>query len=1244
MKNKPANLALRVCVIYTVVGGLWILLSGRLLFVLVSNPDMRLEIEIYKGWGFIAITALSLYVLLRSQLRRMEGETMERRQTEEVLLEKTALLEAQINSSIEGILVVDNEGRKVIQNQRTIDLWKIPQDIAHNTDDEKQVQFVTNQTKNPEQFVEKVIYLYSHPDEISRDEVELKDGTILDRYSSPVVGKDGKRYGRIWSFRDITERKRAEEALKQSEGRLHQVMRSTRCILNYGEVEAPEGWRERAMQELTIFRWDFPVMNEEAAQEVLPLDVPPGKTYQHVWSEHRNPDDFKAMHKVAREAFQNNAPFYRNEFRCTDKHGVEHWMQEFITIHKLGENHWEIFGINTDITDLKKSEDALRESEAKFRSYVENAPMAVLVADKHGRLTDCNQAAAELLDYDVGALSSISIKDLHPEEDAQKILESFRTLAAKRHIEGEYRFKRRDGTLIWVSLRAVLTGSGLAIAFCQDITEHRKTAEAIANERQLLRTLIDLLPDTFYVKDLDSRFLIANSALAKHFGKEFPSEIVGHSDADFFPPELAAEYRAAELKVLGGEPLVDHEGNGIGPNGQKCTHLTTKVPFRDSQGRVQGLVGIGRDITERKRAEETFAAQQKLLDNLIAAVPDLVYFKDRESRFIRINEAYAKRAGLNDVKSAIGKTDFDIFGEAHARQAYEDEQRILSTGQPIINKEEREDWPDGRVTWAISTKMPLLDSGGKTIGTMGISRDITERKQSEESHQRLATVVEQATEAVVITDIDGKILYVNPAFEAVTGYSQKEVTGRNPRFLKSGNHDDTFYKRMWTVLANGEVWSGRLVNKRKDGTLFEEEATISPVRDSNGRITNYVAVKRDVTREVMLENQFRQSQKMEAFGQLAGGVAHDFNNLLTVIQGSASLLLNPQLNSEERSSCSRQIVQAAERAAGLTRQLLMFSRKHALQVVTVNLNEIVGNMTKMLQRILGEDIVLRAEYDPKIAAISADAGMMEQVLLNLAVNSRDAMPKGGQLLIATSQQKLGANHPQLPADIEPGTYVCLKVTDTGCGIAPAVLPHIFEPFFTTKETGKGTGLGLATVYGIVQQHHGWITAKSEPGQGATFCVFLPAAAGTPVKPETTTLVRLPRGTETILLTEDEPAVRVLASNILRRCGYTILSAESGIAALEIWREYRDKIQMLLTDIIMPDGITGYDLAQQLQSERPQLKVIYTSGYTGDILSRYPTLIHDHPFLQKPYQPYQLAQTVRDCLDQDPVNHESGNGG
>jgi len=961
MKNKFHGVALRTSLIYAAIGGAWILLSGRVLFALVPDPEVRVQLEIYKGWMFVAVTALLLFVTLRSQLHRLGKEAAEHKKAEDELRWKTAFLEAQVNSTLDGILVVDQRGKKILQNQRMIEQLKIPREIVENQDNTAQIQFIMNRVKNPEQFAERITHLYSHPDEVSRDEVELKDGTILDRYSSPVIGKDGTHYGRIWIFHDISERKRADEKL--------------------------------------------------------------------------------------------------------------------------------------------------RESEAKFRSYIENAPLAIFVANGDGHFVDFNAAALKMLDYDATSLKNLRTVDIHPDEDRELVLQTHATLATQKQVRGELRIKTSKGDVIWVLLHAVVIEGGLTMGFCQDITERKRMEETLVRERQLLRTLIDLLPETFYVKDLNSRFLVANQALARHFGVESPSQIIGRSDADFYSAELAAEYRAVELKVLGGEPLIDHEGEGVSPGGQACTHLTTKVPFRDSQGRVQGLVGIGRDITERKRTEDS---------------------------------------------------------------------RLL-----------------------------------------------------------LATAVEQAAEAVIITDTTGKILYANPAFEATTGYSQREVIGRKPSIIKSGKHDQAFYQRMWTVLANGEVWSGRLINKKKDGTLFEEEATISPVRDANGRITNFVAVKRDVTREVTLENQFRQSQKMEAFGQLAGGVAHDFNNLLTVIQGNASLLLNPQLKPEDRSGCSRQIVQAAERAAGLTRQLLMFSRKHALQVAALDLNEVVGNMTKMLQRILGEDIALRAEYNPRLPVVSADAGMIEQVLLNLAVNSRDAMPRGGQLLISTSLENPGADSPQLPSGMSPGQYVCLTVTDTGCGIRPEVLPHIFEPFFTTKEVGRGTGLGLATVYGIVQQHHGWVAVTSEVGRETTFHVYLPAVKGAPVKSEALTAPKLPRGNETILVAEDEPAVRSLVDNLLRRCGYTVLTAESGVAALEVWKGHRDKIQLLLTDMIMPDGMTGFDLAQRLRSEQPGLKVVYTSGYSADIFGKDSTLIRDGHFLQKPYHPHQLAQTVRDCLDQQP---------
>ncbi|MGA2177574.1 MAG: response regulator [Verrucomicrobiota bacterium] len=527
----------------------------------------------------------------------------------------------------------------------------------------------------------------------------------------------------------------------------------------------------------------------------------------------------------------------------------------------------------------------------------------------------------------------------------------------------------------------------------------------------------------------------------------------------------------------------------------------------------------------------------------------------------------------------------------------------------------------------LEDKMEELDKANREL-----KREIAERKLMEEAHSRLATAVEQAAEAIVITDVSGKILYVNPAFEKITGYTRTEAIGQNPRMLKSGKHDEAFYQQMWGNLVQGKVWSGRITNKKKSGALYEEEMTLSPVYDSAGKVVNYVALKRDVTQEVTLETQFRQGQKMEAIGQLAGGVAHDFNNILTAIHGNASLLLISDLDPALRGECTQQIILAAERAASLTRQLLLFSRKQAMQPASLDLNEVVAGMIKMLKRILGEDITLCSELAPALPLIYADAGMIEQILLNLAVNSRDAMLAGGRLAITTGTETLDEEQARQNPEAAAGRHVCLDIADTGIGIPPEVLPRIFEPFFTTKEAGRGTGLGLATVHGIVKQHHGWITVKSEVGRGTAFRIYLPAIKeGQGGQGKVTATARLPGGKETILLVEDEAALRLLMSNVLQRCGYTVIQAESGVAALKCWKERSQPVHLLVTDLVMPDGISGFDLASRLQGEKPELKVIFSSGYNAET-GKGPPLIEGENFLQKPYSPQKLAQTVRNCLD------------
>ena len=372
---------------------------------------------------------------------------------------------------------------------------------------------------------------------------------------------------------------------------------------------------------------------------------------------------------------------------------------------------------------------------------------------------------------------------------------------------------------------------------------------------------------------------------------------------------------------------------------------------------------------------------------------------------------------------------------------------------------------------------------------------------------------------------------------------------------------------------------------------------------------------------------------MDAIGKLAGGVAHDFNNILTVIHGHASLLLAGGKLSELPTKSAQQIVHAADRAAGLTRQLLTFSRRQVMQPRRLDVNDVVGNMTKLLDRILGEDIILQVDNSPTPALVQADASMLEQVVLNLAVNARDAMPKGGQLHIAITKVDVDDQHVAHRTDARPGKFACLTVSDTGCGISPENLPRIFEPFFTTKQVGKGTGLGLATVYGVARQHQGWVEVDSQLDHGTTFRCFFPCVADAGAKLESKPVEAVPRGgTETILVVEDESPVRELVCTILQGHGYKILEAESGVKALDVWRSHRDSIDLVLTDVVMPDRMNGWELAETLLAERPDLKVIFTSGYSDDVVGREFVMQQGSRFLQKPNDPKKLAATVRKCLD------------
>ncbi|MDB6055104.1 MAG: signal transduction histidine kinase, nitrogen specific, NtrB [Verrucomicrobiales bacterium] len=626
--------------------------------------------------------------------------------------------------------------------------------------------------------------------------------------------------------------------------------------------------------------------------------------------------------------------------------------------------------------------------------------------------------------------------------------------------------------------------------------------------------------------------------------------------------------------------------------------------------------GLRREARLKNESEERF----RLLSS--AAFEGIVI--SYQGIILEANQQIADMIGCN-LPELIGRPVSEFVGEETKGLV---EEKIRSGFEGLYESLLRR--KDG-VTLQVESRAKIAIFKGLRVRFTAL-RDITERKRAEEQQARLFMAVEQAGESMMVTDLQGQIVYVNPAFERLTGFSRNEALGQNPRILKSNEQNPSVYQELWQTLVRGQIWRGHLINKRKDGRSIVEEAVISPVRDAAGRVVNYVAVKRDITLQRQMEEELRQSQKMDAVGRLAGGVAHDFNNILAaILLGLETLKGRGCLDDDCRDSIS-ELENSARRAARLTRQLLMFGRRSVLDIRTIDINEVLFELNKMLRLLLGQDITFEFLNEKGIPLVEADRGMMEQVVVNLCVNARDAMPHGGKVTIRTSSVQVTPELAAKNPDAIQGRFVCLSVQDNGCGIDQNSLVAIFEPFYTTKAIGRGTGLGLASVYGIVKQHRGWIEVQSHLQQGSEFRVFLPASS-VAVKPISTSAIpAIQGGSETILLVEDEDGVRRPTSALLQKWGYGVLEAANASDALVIWSLHREQIDMLYTDVVMPGGMSGLALATRLKADKPSLKVLVSSGYSIEILAHEESILEEAVYLPKPYMPHELASTLRICFD------------
>lgn len=796
------------------------------------------------------------------------------------------------------------------------------------------------------------------------------------------------------------------------------------------------------------------------------------------------------------------------------------------------------------------------------------------------------------------------------------------------------------GAMLAVSLAVASWGVLLRRRVEQQTSLIRERLEREMTLDQRYHELFENANDIVYTTDLEGNFTSVNKAGERLFGHT-RDEILKMNCFSLLPPEYLDVAREMTQRKLADGRQTTYKVEILGKNARRVPmELSTRLIYRG--GKPFEVNGIARDLTERLRAEDALRKSEESLRNIIQNSPIGIVTFGLQHEMLTANRSFCEMIGCGS-DDLIGRSLHE-FTYTEDRERYFDSANALLEGRvPVVRMEKRLLHRSGAAFWIHLTAVLVRKSDGEVFCGLGMIENISARKQAEVflslSEQRFRKAFQAfPVSAAVSTLAGGCIVDVNDGFLKLFSFERDDVIGRNA--LELGIWSDS-HQRAEVIRKLAEDRSLRDIECRfltKSGERVEALVS-AEIIDFGGEPCSLM-ITHDMTDRIRLENLLRQSQKMEAAGQLATGLVHDFNNIMTVVQGHTGLLLSSsEINAEARNSLTR-VLEASARATNLTRQLMAFCRKQAIHRRLLNLNEVIDNINGMLEGIVGEKSELIRDFAEDLPAVSADVGMIEQVLVNLAVNARDAMPDGGELLICTRSCEIDNTAMQLNPEAIRGRSVCLRISDTGKGMDRETLSRVFEPFFSTKKVGKGTGLGLSIVYAIVRQHQGWIEADSEKGRGTTFRLYFPGKSQAPEELSTPSdETALPVGRETILVVEDEESLRYFVCHLLKRQGYRVLEAASGQEAIEIWAVEKKEIDMLFTDIVMPGGISGKDLAKRLQEDHPCLKVLFTSGYQHDMEDQVVQFQEGLNFLPKPYQPAKLATTVRNCFDT--VQHVEG---
>jgi two-component system cell cycle sensor histidine kinase/response regulator CckA len=998
----------------------------------------------------------------------------ERKKTEETLKQKEVYQQGILNSTDDGILAVDTQGKTILANRRFAELWNIPQTIIDTGDDDTMLHFVLDQLADPDAFLSKVKELYGTSD-IDRDRVLFKDGRIFERYSAPLMQQE-VLIGRVWSFRDITARERMEQALRQSEGR--------------------------------------------------------------------------------------------------------------------------------------------------FRSYVESSPMAILVADRQGFLVDSNDAAFDLTGFDKVALRGLHITDIHPEEEHASVRKDIATLYLEGTVDCEHHMKRRDGSLIWVSLRAVVLDSGYSLAYCQDITGRKLAEEALRKSEEENRALISALPDLI--------FRTGRDGVIKDYHCSDASKL-------YAPPELFLEKKLQDVLPAGVADAAMTKMDDVYTTGEMSSleyplEVRGQSSFFDdrivrlSNGDILHVI---RDITERKKAEESLRRSEESYRGLFNGVGEAIFVQDREGRFLDVNAAAERMYGyLHDYfigkfpldLAAHGKNDFNVLGVALEKAFAGERQRFEFWGQ--------------RANGEVFPKEVRLVHGtyqGQDV-IFASADDITERKRVEDALQsseaRFRTIIENASTGILVVDVETRHLrYANPEICRMLGYSHDELMGLDITAIHPLAERNAVIEKFVGDRNMQTVCNMQTACLRKDGTVFPVEIK-SAILELDGKLC-HAGFFTDTSERRLLEEEQLKTQKLEAIGTLAGGIAHDFNNLLQGVFGYISLAKLARNDGEKSFTALEQAEKALHMSVRLTNQLLTFAKGGQPLKKTINLWPVIENAAKFA--LSGSRSGYRIIVGNNLWEAEADEGQIGQVIQNIVLNADQAMPQGGRVDI--SVRNIDSSVKYLPKGLRGDKYIEIAIKDSGIGIPEQYLNKIFDPYFTTKE--RGSGLGLATSYSIVTNHGGLIDAKSEVGKGTTFFVYLPAISTTQkvdvVKP-IAAAVSVRAGT--ILVMDDEPVIRAVAGELLSALGQRVEFATSGEEAIE---KYVKAIQadkrydVVILDLTIRGGMGGAETVRKLKEIDENVVAVVSSGYSDDaVISNY----RDRgfkAFLKKPYNVDDLRRVLNSLL-------------